>query len=77
MKRLAIIAAALAAACSPAPSPPHVEDGDEAFIESSVFGRVRIWRDPKTGCYYFVSTGANNGGNMTPRLDRDGRIVCD
>ncbi len=37
--------------------------------------RVRVWRDPETGCQYLLWERRDKGG-MTPRLRPDGRPMC-
>lgn len=37
--------------------------------------RVHVFIDPETGCEYLIMDGAPRGG-ITPRLDENGKQIC-
>ncbi len=59
-----ITAVALLSSCSAQPGGVYGAD------------MVRIYTDPDTGCQYLVQPSSNSADYMTPRLNRDGAIIC-
>ncbi|WP_268795702.1 DUF6440 family protein [Sphingomonas sp. Leaf25] len=47
----------------------------EVLRRSTGNERVRVWRDPETGCQY-LALGRRRTGSLTPRLKADGRPMC-
>lgn len=47
-------------------------DNDTVRTDRGGSGRITIFTDQETGCQYL----AHNFGSITPRLDRDGSIMC-
>lgn len=69
------------AGCDKSDSPFDSASDDNGASEARVLGRsaggerVRVWRDPETGCQY-LAWGRRRTGSMTPRLKPDGRPMC-
>lgn len=67
--------------CDEADSPFRSESIKTTTIEGKVRSsrnggeEVRVWRDPDTGCQYFLWE-RRRAGSMTPRLTPDGRPMC-
>ncbi len=38
---------------------------------------VSVWTDPGTGCQYLVDTPTRYRGSMTPRMQANGKQVCE
>jgi len=77
LKKVVFVVAvmSLVAGCGGATDDTVTPGVEMQLAQLSGMDRIHVFIDPETGCEYLIMDGAPRGG-ITPRLDENGKQIC-